>query len=58
MIIINDNEETKEIDLSFVDHKLKGFNKAEAFLGNHNLTLSEKPSLKMNSKCGEIFLLK
>lgn len=58
MIIINDNEEAKEIDLSFVAHKLKSFNKAEVVLGKHNLTLGEKPLLKMNSKCGEIFLLK
>lgn len=58
MIIINDNEETKEIDLSFVAHKLKSFNKADAVLGKHNLTLGEKPSLKMNKLSGEMFLLK
>ena len=58
MIIINDNEESKEIDLSFVNHKLKNFNKAEAVFGKQNLVLGEKPSLKMNKLSGEIFLLK
>ncbi len=58
MIVINNNADEKEVDLSHVKHRLVKYSKSKSLLNGNVLSLGENPSLKMSGVSGEIFLLK